>query len=67
MLKPRLIPVLLFVSLITFTLMHLTPGGPWDKDKPPSAQAIANLTAFCRTYLRIRNPAVRGPAFRSNL
>ncbi len=38
-----LIPVLLFVSLITFTLMHLTPGGPWDKDKPPSAQAIANL------------------------
>jgi oligopeptide transport system permease protein len=40
-----LIPVLLFVSLITFTLMHLTPGGPWDKDKPPSAQAIVNLTA----------------------
>jgi oligopeptide transport system permease protein len=38
-----LIPVLLFVSLITFTLMHLTPGGPWDKEKPPSAQAIANL------------------------
>ena len=32
-----LVPVLLFVSLITFTLMHLTPGGPWDKDKPPSA------------------------------
>jgi oligopeptide transport system permease protein len=40
-----LIPVLLFVSLITFTLMHLTPGGPWDKDKPPSAQAIVNLNA----------------------
>jgi oligopeptide transport system permease protein len=40
-----LIPVLLFVSLITFTLMHITPGGPWDKDKPPSAQAIANLNA----------------------
>src|SRR5438309_2861312 len=40
-----LVPVLLFVSLITFTLMHLTPGGPWDKDKPPSAQAIANLNA----------------------
>src|SRR5439155_12250018 len=38
-----LVPVLLFVSLITLTLMHLTPGGPWDKDKPPSAQAIANL------------------------
>ena len=40
-----LVPVLLFVSLITFTLIHLTPGGPWDKDKPPSAQAIANLNA----------------------
>jgi oligopeptide transport system permease protein len=40
-----LIPVLLFVSLITFTLMHLTPGGPWDKDKPVPAQAVANLNA----------------------
>src|SRR5258708_20235321 len=25
-----LIPVLFFVALITFTLMHLAPGGPWD-------------------------------------
>jgi oligopeptide transport system permease protein len=40
-----LVPVLLFVSVITFTLMHLTPGGPWDKDKPVSAQAQANLNA----------------------
>jgi oligopeptide transport system permease protein len=40
-----LIPVLLFVSLITFTIMHLTPGGPWDTEKPPSAQATANLNA----------------------
>src|SRR5438132_3503012 len=40
-----LVPVLLFVSLITFTLMHVTPGGPWDKDKPVSAQAVANLNA----------------------
>jgi oligopeptide transport system permease protein len=27
-----LIPVIFFVSLITFTLMHMTPGGPWDRD-----------------------------------
>src|SRR5689334_13815852 len=27
-----LIPVLLTVSLITFALMHLAPGGPWDRD-----------------------------------
>jgi oligopeptide transport system permease protein len=40
-----LVPVLLFVSLITFTLMHITPGGPWDKDKPVSAQVQANLNA----------------------
>src|SRR5215468_5379038 len=24
------IPVLIFVSLITFVLMHSIPGGPWD-------------------------------------
>jgi oligopeptide transport system permease protein len=40
-----LIPVLVFVSMITFTLMHITPGGPWDKEKAVSAQAIANLNA----------------------
>jgi len=40
-----LIPVLLFVSVITFTLMHLTPGGPWDKEKAVSPQVIANLNA----------------------
>jgi oligopeptide transport system permease protein len=40
-----LVPVLVFVSLITFTLMHITPGGPWDKDKPVSPQAQENLNA----------------------
>ncbi len=40
-----LVPVLLFVSLITFTLMHITPGGPWDRDKPVSATVLANLNA----------------------
>ena len=28
-----LIPVLIVVSLITFILMHLVPGGPWSTDK----------------------------------
>jgi oligopeptide transport system permease protein len=27
-----LVPVLLFVALITFVLMHNAPGGPWDRD-----------------------------------
>ena len=40
-----LAPVLLFVSLITFTFMHITPGGPWDKEKPVSPQVVANLNA----------------------
>src|ERR1700736_3024557 len=62
-----LIPVLLFGSLFTFTLMHLTPGGPWDKDKPPSAQAIANLNAkynldkpAWQQYLLYMGNALRG-------
>ena len=29
-----IVPVLFFVSIITFTMMHLAPGGPWDKEKP---------------------------------
>ncbi len=29
-----LIPVFIAVSLITFALMHLTPGGPWDTATP---------------------------------
>src|SRR5438128_6642057 len=31
-----LIPVLLVVSLITFILMHLVPGGPWSGEKAVS-------------------------------
>jgi oligopeptide transport system permease protein len=38
-----LVPVLLFVSLITFTLMKLTPGGPWDRDKSLSPSIVQNL------------------------
>jgi len=36
-----LIPVLFVVAAITFTLMHMVPGGPWDRAKrlPPQAQA----------------------------
>ncbi len=27
-----MVPTLFFVALITFTLMHAAPGGPWDRD-----------------------------------
>jgi oligopeptide transport system permease protein len=40
-----LIPVLFAVSLITFVLMHMVPGGPWsgDRNLPPGVtRSIAN-------------------------
>ncbi|HUE59981.1 MAG TPA: ABC transporter permease [Acidimicrobiales bacterium] len=39
-----MIPVLFFVILITFVLMHLAPGGPWDREgKQLSPSVINNL------------------------
>ncbi len=39
-----MIPVLFFVIVITFVLMHLAPGGPWDREgKQLSPQVIHNL------------------------
>jgi peptide/nickel transport system permease protein len=41
-----LIPVLLILSIITFTLMHEVPGGPWKYGQRPfSEQQIAALKA----------------------
>jgi oligopeptide transport system permease protein len=41
------VPVLFFVATITFFLMHLVPGGPWDADRKLPPQVIENLN---RTY-----------------
>lgn len=39
-----LAPVLFFAALITFLLMHLVPGGPWDtKSRPITPQLEAQL------------------------
>ena len=38
-----LIPVLLAVAFITFSLMHLVPGGPWDREKELAPQVVENL------------------------
>jgi len=38
-----LIPTLLAVYTITFMLIHTTPGGPWDSDKPLPPEAKAAL------------------------
>jgi oligopeptide transport system permease protein len=38
-----LLPVLLVVSLITFTFMHLVPGGPWSYEKALNPGTIRRL------------------------
>jgi len=38
-----IIPVLFFVSVITFLLMKAAPGGPWAREKPLPAWAIERL------------------------
>ena len=38
-----LVPVLLFVAIITFVLMHSVPGGPWDREKPLPPAAVEQL------------------------
>lgn len=38
-----LILVLLVVSFITFSLMHLVPGGPWDREKQLAPQVVEAL------------------------
>lgn len=38
-----IVPVLLVVSLITFSLMHLVPGGPWDREKNLAPAIVENL------------------------
>lgn len=65
-----LIPVILTVSIITFGLMHIAPGGPWDRDpesKPLPARTIERLNRefnldkpIHEQYLRYMWGAVRG-------
>jgi oligopeptide transport system permease protein len=38
-----LLIVLLVVSFITFSLMHLVPGGPWDREKALAPQVVDAL------------------------
>jgi ABC-type dipeptide/oligopeptide/nickel transport system permease component len=38
-----IIPVLFFVSVITFALMHAVPGGPWAREKALPAATVALL------------------------
>ena len=38
-----IVAVLLGIGTITFLLMHLVPGGPWDREKKLPAQVVENL------------------------
>ncbi|MEW6034349.1 MAG: ABC transporter permease [Chloroflexota bacterium] len=38
-----LLLVLFAVAFITFSLMHLVPGGPWDREKELAPQIVENL------------------------
>jgi ABC-type dipeptide/oligopeptide/nickel transport system permease component len=41
-----MIPVLLFISIITFSLAHAVPGGPFDREKALPPEIIANLNKY---------------------
>ncbi|MBI4496539.1 MAG: ABC transporter permease [Chloroflexi bacterium] len=62
-----LIPVLGFVSFITFSLMHLVPGGPWDRDKKLAPAVVEALNRrygldkpFHEQYLNFVANALQG-------
>jgi oligopeptide transport system permease protein len=69
-----IIPVLFAVSVITFTLMHSVPGGPWDREKRLPAAVQARLNAeygldqpLVVQYVRWATDFVRGdlgPSYR---
>jgi oligopeptide transport system permease protein len=40
-----ILPVLFVVSIITFVLMSLTPGGPWAREKPLPPAIVAAIQA----------------------
>lgn len=40
-----LIPVLLAVYTLTFALFQITPGGPWDRERPVPREVVEHLNA----------------------
>lgn len=41
-----MIPVLLFISIVTFALAHAVPGGPFDREKKLPPEVVANLEKY---------------------
>jgi oligopeptide transport system permease protein len=62
-----LLPLLFFVSLITFVLMHSVEGGPWSEERPLPPAVVENLDRkygldkpVWRQYLDFLANAVQG-------
>src|SRR5438874_3053235 len=62
-----MLPVLFFISLITFGLMHTVEGGPWDSERQLPANVIQNLNhkygldkPLWRQYVDLATNALRG-------
>lgn len=60
-------PVLLFISLVTFILMHSVQGGPWDEELPLPPTVVTNIKAkygfdkpLWRQYADFVTNAMRG-------
>jgi len=71
-----LIPVLFFISLITFSLAHAVPGGPFEREHALPPEIIANLTRYYgldqpvwKQYVKYMSDVVLrfdfGPTYRS--
>jgi len=41
-----MIPVLFFISIVTFAMSHMVPGGPFTREKPLPAEIVANLNKY---------------------
>jgi oligopeptide transport system permease protein len=61
------VAVLWVVATLTFVLLRLTPGGPFDRERKLPPQVVANLEAkyhldesFFKQYLRYLTGVVRG-------
>jgi oligopeptide transport system permease protein len=60
-------PALLFISIVTFALMHAVPGGPWDDERRLPDSVVQNLNRkygldepVWRQYLTFVGNAVQG-------
>ncbi len=41
-----MIPVLIFISIVTFALVHSVPGGPFEREKKLPPEVVANLEKY---------------------